>query len=406
MAGEEKTVWVQLYIGKKKSGEDPFQVRVAVNSNINDLKEAVKEKRSNALATCDAADLLVYKLVIVDNKNEKVKLKPGNAVPTGTTDENPLVVVAPPQGQTQTNQAMFRHLLKQSGVTATEEVMDVIVRNFASSVALVDTPKQAHDLYSQAVLLPRSATSIVLQQQGISVANVFRGGGADPSKAVLLCAHQNGIPRILKVATAESIRHENSVWSAIQALVANQQHLQPHHLVPLDMVKFVSATIVVGDVFGGSSSLPPPKCGLLMKQYQGTLSQCKVPLTDEVLLHYGQQLRKAVSTLHQAGYCHLDIKPSNIFLFEEDCYLGDYGAAVEIDRDIRERTINYYPKDGSFKAEKKTDMYLLAVTLLEMFGSIPKKRDYCYAKQQIHDKIAQVGNEKVRDFLSSLFNDP
>jgi Crinkler effector protein N-terminal domain len=95
MSSSSDSVWVQLYIGKKKSGEDPFQVRVAVNSNINDLKEAVKEKRSNALATCDAADLLVYKLVIVDNKNEKVKLKPGNAVPTGTTDDHPLIVVAP-----------------------------------------------------------------------------------------------------------------------------------------------------------------------------------------------------------------------------------------------------------------------------------------------------------------------
>jgi Crinkler effector protein N-terminal domain len=96
MSSSSDSVWVQLYIGKKKSGEDPFQVRVAVNSNINDLKEAVKEKRSNALATCDAADLLVYKLVIVDNKNEKVKLDPRDPVPMDMdTKEKPLVVVAP-----------------------------------------------------------------------------------------------------------------------------------------------------------------------------------------------------------------------------------------------------------------------------------------------------------------------
>jgi hypothetical protein len=132
------------------------------------------------------------------------------------------------------------------------------------------------------------------------VADVFRGAGA--SNAVLLHAHQNGIPRILKVATEESIGHEYSVWSAVQALVANQQHIQPHHLVPLDMVQFVSATIVTGDVFAGSTSHPAPRCGLLMKHYQGTLSQCKIPLTDEILLHYGQQLHKAVSTIHQAGY--------------------------------------------------------------------------------------------------------
>jgi serine/threonine protein kinase len=119
-------------------------------------------------------------------------------------------------------------------------------------------------------------------------------------------------------------------------------------------------------------------------------------------------LHKAVSTLHQGGYCHLDIKPSNIFLFEEACYLGDYDAAVKTGDPIHERAIKYYPKDGDFEAKEETDMHLLAVTLLEMFGTISQafKRNDSFTKQEIHELIATVESEQVRDFLSSLFVDP
>jgi serine/threonine protein kinase len=285
-------------------------------------------------------------------------------------------------------------------VTATEEVMAVILRHFASSVALVDTPEQASDLYFEAALLPRSATRIVLQQQGISVAEVFRG--SDPSKAVLLYAHENGTPRILKIATEKSILHECEVWSAVEA--TNQQ--SDAYLVPIKKCLFESATVDIGDISGGSSTHPAVRCGILMKHYQGTLSQCKIPLTVEVLLRYGQYLHKAVSTLHQAGYCHLDIKPSNIFLFEEACYLGDYGAAAKTGDPIHERTIKYYPKDGNFEAKEETDMYLLAATLLEVFGAIPQassQRNDSFTKQEIHEYITTVESKEVQDFLSSLF---
>lgn len=213
--------------------------------------------------------------------------------------------------------------------------MAVLVMKFASSVALVDTPEQARDLYFKAELLPRSATQVILREKGIFVADIFRG--SDPSKAVLLHAHENGIPRILKVATDKSIRHEWNVWSAVTAALKPGQ-AEASYLVSVQLLLFESAEIEVGDISGGSYHHPPTRCSLLMKHFQGTLLQCKIPLTAEVLLRYGQFLRIALSTLHQAGFCHLDVKPSNIFLFEEACYLGDYGAAVKTGDPIRELT--------------------------------------------------------------------
>jgi hypothetical protein len=97
----EDGVWVQLYIGKDKSG-DVFEV--PSGNNIGALKEAVKEKRPNDLANCDAARLEVYNAGGEFPSEDEAPLRPGKAVPTGTTDENPLRVVAPSgHGQQQHN---------------------------------------------------------------------------------------------------------------------------------------------------------------------------------------------------------------------------------------------------------------------------------------------------------------
>lgn len=281
--------------------------------------------------------------------------------------------------------------------------MRVILKHFASSVALVDSPQQARDLYYEAALLPRSATKLVLEESGISVAEVF--SGSDPSKAVLLHAHEHGAPRILKIATDKSIRHEWEVFSAVASFNRLDEDAETF-LVTVKLLEFESAEIELGDFSGGDSLHPTPRCGLLMKHFQGTLAQCKIPLTTEVLLRYGTYLQTALSALHQAGFCHLDVKPANVFLFEGFCYLGDYGAAVKTGDPIRERTVKYYPRDGPFDASEQTDMYLLAVTMLEMFGTIPSSSERgSMTGQEIRDKIDSVETIEVRNFLQSLFRD-
>ena len=303
------------------------------------------------------------------------------------------------------SQTQFRDLLKRAGISPVNEVlMNVVLKHFAANALMVNTPDQAKDLYYEASMLPRSATQIVLQKHGISVADVFRG--SDPSKAVLLHAHERGNPRILKIANQQSIQHELEVWNA----VADYNEQNSCHLVPLRQLKFESAQLEIGDIFGGASVVyPNTRSGVLMTHYQGTLTQCKIPLTEDLLLHFGQQLLKAVRALHTVGYCHLDIKPSNIFLLGArddsfaDCFLGDYGAAVKTGNDIHEKTVNFYPKDGSFVAEPISDMYLLAVTLLEMSGSIPKAFERGQmTKDEIRGAIDGVESDAVRKFILSL----
>lgn len=318
----------------------------------------------------------------------------------------------PPQPSGSVNyQDRFRGLLSRAGISTIEEpLMNIVLKHFSSNLLVVNTPDQARNLYYEAALLPRSATQIALKEKGVSVADVFRG--SEPSKAVLLHANERGNPRILKITTQKCTEHEMEVWNA--AVLANADAGKPRHLVPIRELKFESSHLEVGDLSGGSS-IPYPivRSGILMIHYPATLAQQKIPLDDEVLLHFGRQLVSAVRALHKAGYCHLDIKPANIFVLDTsddtamaDCFLGDYGAAVKIGEEILERTIRYYPKDGSFVAEPITDMYLLVVTLLEMFGSIPKAdhRDQM-TMDEIRLAVDAVESEAVCEFLASLLKE-
>jgi serine/threonine protein kinase len=138
-----------------------------------------------------------------------------------------------------------------------------------------------------------------------------------------------------------------------------------------------------------------------MKHFQTTLAQCKISLPEKVLLNYGRQIEVAIKFLHSAGICHLDIKPSNIFMLEGNCYLGDYGAAKQVGEEIHEISRNYYPKEVPIVAETKTDFLLLAKTLLELFGEIDSPVQPMYTGE-ILEAVHKVKNDRVRSFLVSL----
>lgn len=290
----------------------------------------------------------------------------------------------------------FKSLLETKGIKPSQPVMLQLVKNFASSVAIATDADTAASLYLSASQIPQSATELVLREQGISVAQPFQA--SDPSNAILLHAFRNGTPMILKVSSAKSIAHEAKVLSDLAGC-----NLADKHLCPIDVVEFESANIEVTGMTGCiATPVVQARQGLLMKHYQTTLAQCKIPLMADVLLRYGRQLKAAISHMHEKGYCHLDIKPSNIFLLESECFLGDYGAATKIGAEILECTRNYYPKDFPYLAEKKTDFLLLAKTMMEMFGSI-KSPVVPMTTEEILDEVGKIKDESVKEFLQACF---
>jgi serine/threonine protein kinase len=295
----------------------------------------------------------------------------------------------------------FRSLLASRGITPSQPVIMQLVRNFASSLAFVSEADVAEDLYYSASRIPRSATALVLKERGISVAQPYQA--SDPSKAILMHAFRDGYPMILKVSSAASVQHEADVIKGMTD--SGCCELSEKHLCRIEVIQFESASIELTEASGSiCTPFPRVRQGLLMKHYQTTLAQCKIPLTASVLLKYGNQLKVAISHMHQMGYCHLDIKPANIFLLEGDCFLGDFGAATKIGLEIKECTRIYYPNDGPFLAEKKTDFLLLVKTLMELFGAIttpvvPMSAD------EIMKAVRNIDDQTFKDFLLACFDD-
>lgn len=118
---------------------------------------------------------------------------------------------------------------------------------------------------------------------------------SNPSKAVLLHAHEDGEPWILKFGIKRSVNDEYQVWKAVQSTGINEQSAV--HLVPLTLVRFETSTISIGDTISGNFVVHSRRCGVLMKHYQGT-AQCRIPLKAHVLLRFGDYLRTAIPALH------------------------------------------------------------------------------------------------------------
>jgi serine/threonine protein kinase len=242
-------------------------------------------------------------------------------------------------------------------------------------------------------------TRLALDQNNISIGDIYPG--TDTTKSIILEAYEDGSPCLLKITDIKSIDHEMSVWEAIEQIAPRDRK---NHLAPLKRLDFKKAAIVnVGNLASGFSSLTEEQySGILMEKYQSTLSRCSIPLKPEVLLHFGKQPRVAISTLHDCGFCHMDIKPANVFISTgATCFLGDYGGATKVGELVREQALSYYPTDAGPCAEQETGFLLLTVTLLELYGSIPSPPSPM-SIEHIRANVVSLENDHVKTFLKEL----
>ena len=299
-------------------------------------------------------------------------------------------------------QARFRRLAEEAAISVTDCVMKSVSFHFASQMMVVNTPDDAAHIYRQASRIPRSATEIALREMNIDVGGICPG--TYPSNAIILEAFKDGSPCLLKITDPENVDHEVSVWKAIEGLLSSESDSKIHHLVPLQKLEFErSAVLRNGNLSGGHNEISGDyRSGILMENYPSALSRCKIPLREAILIKYGEQLQQAVTMMHKTGYCHMDIKPSNIFISSGGhCLLGDYGGATKIGDPVREHTRAYYPTDAGRYAKTETDYQLLTVTLLELFGMVTSPPSPMTA-EQIQAKVAGLENRTVKAFLSQL----
>jgi hypothetical protein len=108
--GPPDCVWVKIYYkGQEEAIGDAIKIK-PIPDDVADLRDTIREKCPNVLHGIDANMLAVYPTdtsLPVSNASEP--LKSGGSVPLHTTDEEPLIVIAPkPQAQRQQQDGKLR----------------------------------------------------------------------------------------------------------------------------------------------------------------------------------------------------------------------------------------------------------------------------------------------------------
>lgn len=312
----------------------------------------------------------------------------------------------------------FVSLLSMAGVQPEDRVLALIASNssLAYRALLVATVEEACALYADATLVPRTETRAhVYQEKNIIIDGDMPVRGAQ--SAMFFYAFQDGVPRVLKVprkpdaATREAMLYKHVGAKAAAEGVA---------LVPVSYVE------LCGDhreeTGAGRADVTLLRGGLLMPWYACTLAQLVPParlageprrvppwpLIEAVL----GTMKRALEFLHDAGWVHGDVKPSNVFMDADGgVHLGDYGSSIcmaELWLRYGGGTPAYQCHDVNYAADpRRLDRVGLVLTVLELL-CVLDKRSMTAAGWPLHavrTAVDHVDNAGVQDQLVGLLRD-
>ncbi len=115
---------------------------------------------------------------------------------------------------------------------------------------------------------------------------------------------------------------------------------------------------------------------LKMSHYTSTLQSCaRGPELTTLFEHIAVAIFEGLHAIHAAEYCHLDVKPGNIFIDSNGrSFLGDYDAALNPGQIVTRTTPTFLPREMAIlKARNRlvatpaVDFGMLACTLLFMY---------------------------------------
>jgi len=97
------------------------------------------------------------------------------------------------------------------------------------------------------------------------------------------------------------------------------------------------------------------------------------PLPPRQCCAYARQLLDALTSVHEAGMVHRDVKPANCLFVESELKLADFGLLTAMDQQIsRVGTQKYMPPDGRMDAQ--ADVYAAGLVIYEMMTGLPAER--------------------------------
>nr|XP_046227951.1 proto-oncogene serine/threonine-protein kinase mos [Scatophagus argus] len=165
-------------------------------------------------------------------------------------------------------------------------------------------------------------SSVIHWRELRSIQPVGSGGFGSVYKAEYL-GETVALKRVKK-CTKNKLASRQSFWAELNAA----------HLRHRNIVRVIAATTCVPAEFGDESSI-----GTILMEFVGTrnLQQiiygCAEPLGENRWLRYSTDIVQGLQFLHSHNVVHLDIKPANVLVSNEDvCKIADFGCSLKLDR--------------------------------------------------------------------------
>jgi serine/threonine protein kinase len=274
---------------------------------------------------------------------------------------------------------------------------------FSSLMLTARTVDDAMRLYANASMIPRTETRAFVKQLGF----VLDGDMAVPgqSRAIFFHAFKRTVPYVFKVLTGgTSAKDECALWNDVSKSVTSTEFL-----VPVEYVKLSPGT-AKRLVYTGHESIERTdlKEGILMPAYAGTIARFPPPLYDLDATVLVNRIEPTLRFLHDKGWMHGDVKPSNIFLdYAGVTWLGDYGSSVRVEEVDKFRGgTPAFQCDSLFASDGPLlfDLTGLAISVLVLLGllSADAAPQAGWPLEALHAAGARIDSDALRRCIAGF----
>jgi serine/threonine protein kinase len=240
-------------------------------------------------------------------------------------------------------------LLRQGGRTSVQApIVSAMLEHYGSQVAYAVSSRQINvleDYYVKASKIPKTSTMRAIGCEGYIMNGPLHG-----NENLIICFDLEAKPHLLKRLNNEDERHRVYCFS-------QRKFCHPH----VTSFEFRSG--------GGELA------AMIMPIFPSTLHSLTLNQgNSKIIGKLISQISEALEALHAIGYCHMDIKPSNIAIDNEGNFvLIDLGSVAPIGEPT-ESTDLYLPSEdggtyGRYIATEKRDWLMLAITVYSKLNS-------------------------------------
>lgn len=128
-----------------------------------------------------------------------------------------------------------------------------------------------------------------------------------------------------------------------------------------------------------------------------------IPTPD--CIRWAQQLLEGLSALHESGFTHRDVKPSNCLIMGGVLKLADYGLLAESDGSTSILgTPKYMPPDR--KMDPQADVYAAGLVIYEMLSGMSAEEFPSWSSQRLCEIRTSAGRALNRVMLKACERDP